>query len=112
MVGVITASQPSWTAPFTRLSPRCFAKVVTMLRRQAVVGRSVGDEDQQPSAVAAGSGGSPPHASPLRLIRPLHLGEALGPLCRGCGRVRRFGGRRGRAVEGVPHRAPTARPIG
>jgi DDE superfamily endonuclease/Helix-turn-helix of DDE superfamily endonuclease len=31
---VITASEPSWIAPFTRLSPRCFGKLVTMLRRE------------------------------------------------------------------------------
>lgn len=34
MVGVITASQPSWIAPFTGLSPRCFGKLVTRLRRE------------------------------------------------------------------------------
>lgn len=34
MAGVITASQPSWTGPFTRLSPRCFGKLVTALRRE------------------------------------------------------------------------------
>lgn len=33
MVGVITASEPSWTAPFTGLSPRCLGKLVTTLRR-------------------------------------------------------------------------------
>ncbi|MGB8938648.1 MAG: IS5/IS1182 family transposase, partial [Streptomyces sp.] len=26
MAGVITASEPSWIAPFTGLSPRCFGK--------------------------------------------------------------------------------------
>jgi hypothetical protein len=30
---VITASQPSWIRPFTGLSPRCFGKLVTALRR-------------------------------------------------------------------------------
>ncbi|MFE2528024.1 transposase [Streptomyces sp. NPDC059382] len=34
MAGVITASEPSWTAPFTGLSPRCFGKLVTLLRRE------------------------------------------------------------------------------
>jgi hypothetical protein len=31
---VITASESSWTAPFTGLSPRCFGKLVTVLRRE------------------------------------------------------------------------------
>jgi hypothetical protein len=30
---VITASEPSWIAPFTGLSPRAFGKLVTLLRR-------------------------------------------------------------------------------
>ncbi|WP_030732602.1 IS5/IS1182 family transposase [Streptomyces sp. NRRL S-237] len=34
MAGVITASEPSWTAPFSGLSPRAFGKLVTVLRRQ------------------------------------------------------------------------------
>ncbi|MET9727492.1 transposase [Streptomyces zaomyceticus] len=34
MAGVITASQPSWTAPFTGLSPRSFGTLVTQLRRE------------------------------------------------------------------------------
>ncbi|MEU3240936.1 MULTISPECIES: transposase [Streptomyces] len=34
MAGVITASKPSWIAPFTGLSPRCFAKLVTVARRE------------------------------------------------------------------------------
>ncbi|MCL6289186.1 transposase [Streptomyces sp. ID03-2B] len=34
MAGVITASEPSWIAPFTGLSPRQFGKVVTVLRRE------------------------------------------------------------------------------
>ncbi|MFJ6907147.1 transposase family protein [Streptomyces griseoluteus] len=34
MTGVITASEPSWTAPFTGLSPRAFGKLITMLRRE------------------------------------------------------------------------------
>ncbi|MFD7170139.1 transposase [Streptomyces violascens] len=34
MTGVITASAPSWIAPFTGLSPRCFGKLVTALRRE------------------------------------------------------------------------------
>ncbi len=34
MAGVITASRPSWIGPFTGLSPRCFGKLVTALRRE------------------------------------------------------------------------------
>ncbi|MEU0840386.1 transposase [Streptomyces sp. NPDC005962] len=34
MTGVITASEPSWIAPFTGLSPRQFGKLVTALRRE------------------------------------------------------------------------------
>ncbi|MDQ0828278.1 hypothetical protein QF032_000122 [Streptomyces achromogenes] len=34
MSGVITASEPSWIAPFTGLSPRIFGKLVTALRRE------------------------------------------------------------------------------
>ncbi|WP_212732296.1 transposase [Streptomyces sp. V17-9] len=34
MTGVITVSEPSWIAPFTGLSPRQFAKLVTALRRE------------------------------------------------------------------------------
>lgn len=34
MAGVITASEPSWTSPFTGLSPRQFGKLVTVLRRE------------------------------------------------------------------------------
>ncbi|MEE4599206.1 transposase [Streptomyces sp. DSM 41524] len=33
MAGVITASEPSWIAPFTGLSPRSFGKLVAALRR-------------------------------------------------------------------------------
>lgn len=33
MAGVITASEPSWIAPFPGLSPRQFGKLVTVLRR-------------------------------------------------------------------------------
>ncbi|MDX3772459.1 MULTISPECIES: transposase [unclassified Streptomyces] len=36
MTGVITASESSWIAPFTGLSPRQFAKPVTVLRRAGV----------------------------------------------------------------------------
>ncbi|MFG2259556.1 transposase [Streptomyces mirabilis] len=36
MAGVITASEPSWIAPFTGVSPRCFTKLVTALRREGV----------------------------------------------------------------------------
>lgn len=32
MAGVITASESSWIAPFTGLSPRQFSRLVTMLR--------------------------------------------------------------------------------
>lgn len=31
---MITASEPSWIAPFTGLSPRQFGKLVTVLRRE------------------------------------------------------------------------------
>ncbi|MFI7388520.1 transposase [Streptomyces sp. NPDC049813] len=34
MAGVITASAPSWITPFTGLSPRCFGRLVTALRRE------------------------------------------------------------------------------
>ncbi|MER6256297.1 IS5/IS1182 family transposase, partial [Streptomyces sp. NPDC001584] len=34
MSGVITASEPSWIAPFTGPSPRVFGKLVTALRRE------------------------------------------------------------------------------
>ncbi|KUN81352.1 IS5/IS1182 family transposase [Streptomyces griseoruber] len=34
MAGVITASEPSWTAPFSGLSPHQFGKLVTALRRE------------------------------------------------------------------------------
>jgi hypothetical protein len=34
VTGVITASEPSWIVPFTGLSPRRFAKLVTALRRE------------------------------------------------------------------------------
>jgi hypothetical protein len=34
VTGVITASEPSWIAPFTGLSPRAFGKLVTVLRRE------------------------------------------------------------------------------
>ncbi|MFD3471736.1 transposase family protein, partial [Streptomyces sp. NPDC058682] len=34
MAGVITASEPSWIALFTGLSPRAFGKLVTVLRRE------------------------------------------------------------------------------
>ena len=36
VAGVITASAPSWTAPFTGLSPRAFGKLITALRREGV----------------------------------------------------------------------------
>lgn len=34
MSGVITASEPSWTVPFTGLSTRQFGKLITALRRE------------------------------------------------------------------------------
>ncbi|MFE0733106.1 transposase [Streptomyces antibioticus] len=34
MAGVITASEPSWIAPFTGLSPRQFGRLMTVLRRE------------------------------------------------------------------------------
>jgi hypothetical protein len=34
VAGVITASEPSWIAPFTGLSARAFGKLVTVLRRE------------------------------------------------------------------------------
>lgn len=34
MAGVITASESSWTVPFSGLSPRVFGKLMTVLRRQ------------------------------------------------------------------------------
>ncbi|MFF3982224.1 transposase [Streptomyces sp. NPDC001828] len=34
MTAVITASVPSWIIPFTGLSPRCFGKLVTAVRRE------------------------------------------------------------------------------
>ncbi|MFF6876734.1 transposase [Streptomyces sp. NPDC012474] len=34
MAGVITASEPSWIAPSTGLSPRAFGKLLTVLRRE------------------------------------------------------------------------------
>jgi hypothetical protein len=34
MAGVITASEPSWIAPFTGVNPRQFHKTVTALRRE------------------------------------------------------------------------------
>ncbi|OKJ49568.1 transposase [Streptomyces sp. CB02009] len=33
MASVITASEPSWIAPFAGLSPRCFSELLTALRR-------------------------------------------------------------------------------
>jgi hypothetical protein len=34
MSGVITTSEPSWTAPFAGLSPPAFGKLVARLRRE------------------------------------------------------------------------------
>ena len=36
MAGVITASEPSWIAPFTGLTPRSLGKLITALRREGV----------------------------------------------------------------------------
>ncbi|MFF7952458.1 hypothetical protein [Streptomyces griseorubiginosus] len=36
MSGLITASEPSWIAPFTGLSPRQFGKLVTAMRREGM----------------------------------------------------------------------------
>lgn len=42
MAGVIAASEPSWIAPFTGLSPRQFGKLVTVLRREGADGVCMG----------------------------------------------------------------------
>ncbi|MCX4834388.1 transposase [Streptomyces sp. NBC_01016] len=42
MAGVITAPEPSWIAPFAGLSPRCFGKLVTNVRREGVADRHRG----------------------------------------------------------------------
>lgn len=34
VIGVITASEPSWTTPFSGLSPHQFGKLITALRRE------------------------------------------------------------------------------
>lgn len=34
VAGVITASEPSWIGPFTGLSPRCFGKLMTVVRHE------------------------------------------------------------------------------
>lgn len=34
VAAVITASEPSWTAPFAGLSPRAYGKSMTQLRRE------------------------------------------------------------------------------
>ncbi|MFJ5678285.1 transposase [Streptomyces sp. NPDC093097] len=38
MAGVITASEPTWIGPFAGLSPCCFGKLVTALRREGADG--------------------------------------------------------------------------
>ncbi|MEW9515035.1 transposase [Streptomyces bacillaris] len=38
MASVITASEPSWITPFAGLSPRCFGKLLTTLRRDGADG--------------------------------------------------------------------------
>ncbi len=40
--GVITASEPSWIAPFTGLSPRVFGRLVTALRREGAESQGQG----------------------------------------------------------------------
>lgn len=42
MTGVITASESSWIAPFSGLSPRLFGKLVTALRRDGADAASKG----------------------------------------------------------------------
>ncbi|MFF7191408.1 transposase [Streptomyces sp. NPDC008222] len=42
MAAVITASEPSWISPFTGLNPRCFAMLVTALRREGADGGRTG----------------------------------------------------------------------
>ncbi|MCX5613593.1 transposase family protein [Streptomyces sp. NBC_00047] len=42
MAGVIAASEPSWIAPFTGLSPRQFGKLVTVLRHEGADGVCMG----------------------------------------------------------------------
>ncbi|MFF5694790.1 transposase family protein, partial [Streptomyces albidoflavus] len=42
MSGVITASEPSWIAPFTGLSPRVFGRLVTALRREGAESQGQG----------------------------------------------------------------------
>lgn len=37
MAAVITASEPSWIAPFAGLSPRCFGKLETAVRIAAEI---------------------------------------------------------------------------
>ncbi|MFI1401068.1 transposase [Streptomyces sp. NPDC020681] len=37
MAGVITASTPSWTAPFSGLSPRSFSKLVAVIRHEQAI---------------------------------------------------------------------------
>lgn len=42
MAGVITASETSWTVPFTGLSPQAFRKLVTTVRRDGADGSRLG----------------------------------------------------------------------
>ncbi len=42
VLGVITASEPSWIAPFTGLSPRVFGSLVTALRREGAESQGQG----------------------------------------------------------------------
>lgn len=56
MSGVITASEPSWIAPFTGLSARQFSKLVNALRREdAEPGRQ--GPDVEPAAGGPGAAG-------------------------------------------------------
>lgn len=55
MAGVITASEPSWIAPFTGLNPRLFGRLVTALRREGadpVRGRRWADHRRTLEAIA------------------------------------------------------------
>ncbi|MGW2710422.1 hypothetical protein ACWC4J_15720, partial [Streptomyces sp. NPDC001356] len=69
-----TTSEPSWTAPFTGLSPRCFGRPVTVSRRESgcgAAGPSVDSTAGRPHAardnVAAIRGPtSPPPLCPSR----------------------------------------------
>jgi len=81
--GVITASEPSWTAPFTGLSPRQFGKLITALRREG--------------------------ADPVRKGRPWSLREGRPTELVGCDRVIKVIAHwPGMAAEGRPGQRRTA----